>query len=297
MGNSFEGLGDSLPEWSVVPLYIKILGAVVVGGITYILYRRLRQDSCQRKEYPKDTVILHQIGRGPWAPSMTPFAIKLESYLRLAKIPYMNEHGFNKSSKGKYPWMEYNGDIVADSQICIEYLNKKLNIDINNHLTNEQRGIGRAFQKMFEENTYWGWALFRWYYDPEMKALSVFKYPKFIVWFTKKWLAREVKKVADAHGIGRHSKEEVYSIMYADLKALSDYLGKKKFLFGDKPCEMDCAIFGQLAQMYWHCFGNPPETAIKEFPILIDYCDRMKDTIWPDWDKCITHGGTQKASG
>ena len=41
-----------------------------------------------RKVYPADVVILHQIGRAPWAPSMSPFPIKLETYLRMAKIPY-----------------------------------------------------------------------------------------------------------------------------------------------------------------------------------------------------------------
>lgn len=40
------------------------------------------------KEHPVNTVILHQIGRGPYAPSMTPFAVKLETFLRMAKIPY-----------------------------------------------------------------------------------------------------------------------------------------------------------------------------------------------------------------
>lgn len=41
-----------------------------------------------RKDHPRDTVILHQFERGPYAPSMTPYAIKVETYLRMAKIPY-----------------------------------------------------------------------------------------------------------------------------------------------------------------------------------------------------------------
>ena len=39
-------------------------------------------------DYPKGTVILHQTGRGPFAPSLSPFTVKLETYLRIAKIPY-----------------------------------------------------------------------------------------------------------------------------------------------------------------------------------------------------------------
>ena len=32
-------------------------------------------------------------------------------------------------------------------------------------------------------------------------------------------------------------------------------LGKKAFLFGDQPCEEDCAVFSLLAQFYWHVPG------------------------------------------
>ena len=39
--------------------------------------------------------------------------------------------------------------------------------------------------------------------------------------------------------------------------------GDKKFLLGDKPCQADCAVFGQLAEFYWHSFGNVSETTIK----------------------------------
>ena len=31
--------------------------------------------------------------------------------------------------------------------------------------------------------------------------------------------------------------------------------GSKKYLMGDQPCEQDCAIFGQLSQLYWQLPG------------------------------------------
>jgi hypothetical protein len=52
-------------------------------------------------------------------------------------------------------WIEYNGEDVADSEFCIEYLNKKLGVDLDKHLTSRDRGTTRAFEKMLEENTYW----------------------------------------------------------------------------------------------------------------------------------------------
>ena len=40
-------------------------------------------------EYPRDKVILHQYVRGPYVPSTSPFVVKLETYCRMAKIPYL----------------------------------------------------------------------------------------------------------------------------------------------------------------------------------------------------------------
>ena len=37
---------------------------------------------------PRDVVILCGLPRGPAAPSYSPFPVKLETYLRAAKIPY-----------------------------------------------------------------------------------------------------------------------------------------------------------------------------------------------------------------
>lgn len=36
-----------------------------------------------------------------------------------------------------------------------------------------------------------------------------------------------------------------------------NYLGNKKFLMGDKPTEVDCSVFGQLAQLFWSSPGSP----------------------------------------
>ena len=60
-----------------------------------------------------------------------------------------------RSKKGKLTWIEYNGEDVADSEFCIEYLNEKLGVDLDKHLTLRDRGTARAFEKMLEENTYW----------------------------------------------------------------------------------------------------------------------------------------------
>lgn len=288
-------MGNFVSRSEMLRHYFTIRGVSLVlftGGVLYIILSRTgRKSGRKRTNYPANIVILHQIERGPFAPSYVPFAVKLETYLRMANLPYMNVHSYEMSPKGKMPWIEYNGEIVSDSQFCIEFLNKKFDKDLNKHLSLENKAIGRAFQKMLEENTYWTMMLFRLNFDDDMKMMSLENMSRFLKWWSHRYYCRWNLRNAKAHGIGRHSKQEVHSIMMADLKALSDFLGKKKFLFGENPCETDCSIFGQLSQFYWHTFGNPPEIAIKEFTNLCQYCERMKETFWPDWNECITNGG------
>jgi len=44
-----------------------------------------------------------------------------------------------------------------------------------------------------------------------------------------------------------------------DLRALSAYLGEKPFCTGQSATELDCAIFGSLAQLLWNAPGCPYE--------------------------------------
>ena len=55
------------------------------------------------------------------------------------------------STKGKTPWMTFNGMDIADSQMCIEHLCEKLeSADIDRNLSEEQKAISRATRIMFE---------------------------------------------------------------------------------------------------------------------------------------------------
>jgi hypothetical protein len=41
-----------------------------------------------KQSIDENVVILHQMDRGVFAPSISPFPLKLETYLRMAGIPY-----------------------------------------------------------------------------------------------------------------------------------------------------------------------------------------------------------------
>ncbi|XP_048778694.1 failed axon connections homolog [Ostrea edulis] len=274
----------------IISSHSKEISGFVIICITVVFVRRRKP----RKQYPKNVVIHHQVGRGPFAPSIMPFAVKLETYLRMNNVPYLNVHDSyqRRSSKGKLTWIEYNGMKVADSEFSIKFINKAFDVDPDKHLTEEEKAMAYAMQIMVEEHTYWAVTFFRWVYERAEKINTYLGIPGLLRYFLVQGLTKKTK----AQGLGLHSPSEVYSIMVDDLRSLATFLGNKRFLMGEEPCKADCAIFGLLSQMYWLSFGGENERAIKEFPCLCDYCERMKSTFWPDWDDCITHGGTKTAS-
>ncbi|GAB1608546.1 failed axon connections homolog [Argonauta hians] len=264
------------------------LGVFTISGLVYMIRRWKR-----KKSYPKDTIIVHLFPRTSKSPNLSPFAVKLETYLRMAKLPYQVEYTREMSPKHKSPWISYNNEVIGDSQFIIEYLNARFDINLNAALSDEEKAIARAMLKMTEESLYWTAVLSRWVFSSSNPFHWMnFRMPFFIFW----GIRSEMKKQTYAQGYGRHTPDEVEHIAMADLQALSDFLGQKDFLMGKEPCEYDCAVFGMVS-----CFRQMPNNSfftkfLKEnkFPNLKAYFNRMKDLYWPDWEapgiKCPRFG-------
>ncbi|XP_070539810.1 failed axon connections homolog [Ptychodera flava] len=270
-------------------LFVVACSVIIAATLYAVLFRRSHRPGAT-VAYPKDTVILCGLNRWIDMPCfLSPFPLKLETYLKFAKIPYKVVFGKGSGPKGKIPWIEYNGLKIGDSSLIIEFLNREFKIDLNKNLNPEEKAIGRAFQKMAEENMFWGHP--RWLFFQNHQ-----EWPNFgrVLKLKRKYLhmhrARRTQgKNMYGHGIGRHTEKELFSIVQKDLRAISTFLGEKKFLFGDEPCEYDCAIFGQLAQLLWCPFpGSPQQILIKgELRNIEEYCNMMKERFWPDWEQCI----------
>ncbi|GAB1608544.1 failed axon connections homolog [Argonauta hians] len=257
------------------------VGLVTISGFLFAIFRQKR-----KKIYPKDVIILHLFPRIKQSPNLSPFTIKLETFVRMAKLPFQVEYTMEMSSKQKMPWISYNDEVITDSQFIIEYLNKKFDLDFNSKLTDVEKAIARAMQKMMEENLYWALVNLRWVHGNDYTR-KIIPMSRLTYWFIK----RKLKKVTYCQGVGRHSVPEINEIVLGDLKALSDFIGTKKFLMGDTLCETDCAIFGMLAysrQMPDNCILK---TIIADdlFPNLTAYFERIKGMFWPDWyDPSVT---------
>lgn len=71
-------------------------------------------------------VILHQYPSVWSLPSLSPFCVKVETYLRMAAIPYQIvwQNNPRRGPKGKFPVLEDKGKMIPDSSFIIDYLNQ-----------------------------------------------------------------------------------------------------------------------------------------------------------------------------
>nr|CAH0109178.1 unnamed protein product [Daphnia galeata] len=246
---------------------------------------------CMKKQgncIGEDVVVLHQLDRGVFTPNISPFPLKLETYLRMANITYQNDFKNPMGPKGKTPWMTLNGMDYVDSQLCLELLAKRFQRDFSSHLSAEEQAVARSLQIMAEEHFYWLIVLYRFVYTKGKTLFQIQTSFPTILRLMLPILVNKVKNQTIAQGMGRHSKEEAVEMGMKDLRAMSAYLGTKSYFMGEKPTEMDCSMFGILAQVVWAMPGSPFESHMNgEFSNLKNYCMRMKSKFWPDWDQCL----------
>ncbi|XP_028996318.1 failed axon connections homolog isoform X3 [Betta splendens] len=246
----------------------------------------------------KDAIILHQFSRPKTgAPSLSPFCLKMETYLRMVDLPYQNYFDGKLSPQGKMPWIEYNQEQVCGTEFIIDFLEERLGVSLNESLTPQEKAVSRAITKMVEEHFYWTIAYCQWVDNLEetQKMLSVSgPLSDLLKWILSHLTGGIIRREMYGHGIGRFSKEEVYALMEKDMRTLSTLLGDKKYLMGSKLSAVDAAVFSHLAPAMWTLPGTRPEQLIKgELINLAMYCDRIRRRFWPEWfvdlgDFCYT---------
>jgi glutathione S-transferase len=214
-------------------------------------------------------------------PSAGPFAIKLLAWLEIAGIPYRQviEDNPGKGPKGKNPWIELDGEPIGDTEIIIALLSRRYGIDLDAKLNKEQKALGLAWRRTFEEHFHQvlEWELFA---HPAgaayMRKSLTAKMPPIIGPVVYARLESGLKKQLYARGVARHAPEIVEAKGRADVDALADFLGDRPFLLADQPTVTDTAVFGLLAPMVYWPMETPVASYAKSVRTIARYCDRMR---------------------
>ncbi|CAF0823443.1 unnamed protein product [Brachionus calyciflorus] len=264
---------------------LKILISSILTLITlyFIIYTVLKFvlvyiKKIRREKYPKNVVILHQFYYDENRPSLSVPCLKLETWLRVTGINYINEFTYlNRSSQGQLPFITLNNIEYHDSQFIIEHLSKVYEKNLTEQLSKKDKAIGRAILKLLEESLKW-----TIYYHRFMVGKP---FHIGIPWILVKTIFKPIiKKSLFLQGYGRHSPEEVYHIGKQDLQALEDFPDGKRYLFGDTICNEDVVLFSFIAQLIYYDKGVLNNFLIENCSGLINHFNLIKNQYWPEWN-------------
>src|ERR1700686_3763130 len=97
----------------------------------------------------KIVIPLYNLGPALGLPDPSPFVTKVETLLKMAKLPYRTDGtGFAKAPKGKVPYIDDDGVVVPDSTFIRWHIEKKYRIDFDQGLDAAQKATAWAFEKM-----------------------------------------------------------------------------------------------------------------------------------------------------
>ncbi|GMR36380.1 hypothetical protein PMAYCL1PPCAC_06575, partial [Pristionchus mayeri] len=240
-----------------------------------------------KTKWKSDVIYLYQFPRSPVVPNLSPYCLKLETYLRIKNIKYEIIESYRlKSEKGLMPFIELNGRQIPDSGIIIRHLEK--HFDCADRLTEEEKGVARAVDRMLDCSTLHAIQLDRLVKNGNgrlfaSRAVSGLPLPGFITdRIGERMAAIMGRRMRGA--LGRLSDEEIRELLKIDLTAINSIVGDKRFLFGDIPSAADCSVFGHVASTYFLPYRQTLSDALDDdLPSLKGLINRIRIHYYPEW--------------
>jgi glutathione S-transferase len=231
-------------------------------------------------------ITLYSFGPMFGLPDPSPFVMKAEVLLKMAKLPYRADTGgFSKAPKGKLPYLDDDGVIIADSTFIRWHIEKKYRVDFDEGLDAAQRATAWAFEKMIEDNLYWVIVRDRWMDDANFRngpRRFFDKVPAPIRPLLVPVIRRKVRSALHGQGMGRHSDEEIQALGMKSIEAIAQFLDDKPFFFGAEPSGVDATVFAFVAGTLCPHFTSRTRTAAEAHANLRRYVGRMTARFYPE---------------
>ncbi len=223
-------------------------------------------------------------------PSISPACLKLETWLRMAEIPYQRNQQMDLSlaPKGKIPFIEDGGEFIGDSTLIVQHLQQRLGIDRDRTLTPEQRAIALAFHRMLQEHTYWGIVYIRYgieanwqHYRLVVGHMLAPNRPEDVWEPIVEGLRQHFLTQLYQQGLGRHHDREICQLIMADLQALSTVLGDRPYFMSNQPTTLDATVYAHIGNLIQPPFESAIVDAARTLTNLCQHCDRMTQQFFP----------------
>uniref|UniRef100_A0A914XLC2 Uncharacterized protein n=1 Tax=Plectus sambesii TaxID=2011161 RepID=A0A914XLC2_9BILA len=282
-------LGIDFP--SLQQVFIVLMGTFIIKKLVKKLMQKDdKKVVIHKTDFKKDVVYLYQFHRSPVVPNLSPFCLKLETWLRINDIKHeVVPSWMMRSKEGLLPFVELNGEHIADSQLILFKLSKHFNKE--DKLSKEKLAVARAVDRMIEGSLLFTLTCFKVVKNTAKSihpSVSGVPLPEFVTNLVAPLIHEQIKGRLIANGMYKHDEADIIEIMRRDLQAISDILGSNKFVMGDEPSTVDCTVFGNLASCYYLPYDQPMKRLLQEeFTNVRDLLERIKSRFWSDWDSLI----------
>jgi glutathione S-transferase len=230
-------------------------------------------------------ITLYGLGAGFGLPEISPFVTKTEVQLKMAGLEYRKQRAMPpESPKGQLPFIDDDGERIADSAFIRAHIEQKYGFDFDDGLDPLQRAQMWACERMIESHIYWALVGARWtirenfdkgpshFFDtvPEPAREKVREDAQF-----------QVAQNYRLSGLGRHAPDGDIDLALRSLSALSVQLGGKLYLMGSQPCGTDATAFAVLAGLLTPFFESEMRRRAMQFTNLARYVERMMELFYP----------------
>ncbi len=188
-------------------------------------------------------------------PSVSPFCIKVEAYLQLRKLPYVDRRFFTArvSPTGRLPRLQIDGKGMTDSFHILGALENILpKSRLDRELSPEQGHQSILIQRFLDLEFYRILLFHRWVDDSGFFAVKASFSPLFPYGTGKlalRILRASLRKEARELGLYEWTPAQIYAQGERVLRALEGLLSEREFLFGAKPAVADCAMYAFLVSL------------------------------------------------
>lgn len=220
---------------------------------------------------------------GPYfgLPDASPFCIKALMLMQLSGLPFETTRmSFGKAPKGKAPYLDDNGKIIADSHFILRHLETVHGVDFNGNYSAEKLAQGWAVARMLEEHFYFLSMNVRWLEDGNFwKGPYQFfaGAPAPLRPLIARIVRGKVRKTQHLQGLGRHSASERTALAIGDVAAVETLLGSNHFFLGEKISAADATVAAFLWTAVCGHFESPIADHIRSRPVLMAYLTRIRD--------------------
>lgn len=222
-------------------------------------------------------MLLHLFQKAWKLVDINPYAMKVDTFMRLNNLKYQTIHDQNASSapRGELPYLEDGDLIIGDSSQIISYLISTYKLPIDDSLNEYQRGIEICVKRLFEEHLY---PIMLYGRMVDEAGLTVFSRDIFKSKLREeqiKVLSNKFKQKLIERGIGKYSQIEIYKQGIENIKAIERLIGNNKFFFGDNVHSIDALVYAFIANIREVPIDTPLNEKVASSKILMNYCNNI----------------------